>query len=79
ANLALLFGAEFDAEIERGRQLQGGIPAEEDIQLPPRDTRQIRKHAKKEKELVAEGRRLRSQNEPEVASTRARRSRKKQR
>lgn len=79
ANLALLFGAEFDAELERGRQLQGGIPAEEDILLPPRDTRQIRKHAKKEEELVAEGRRLRSQNEPEVASTRARRSRKKQR
>ena len=33
-NLALLFGAEFDAELERGRQLQAGIAAEEDIQLP---------------------------------------------
>ena len=39
ANCALLFGAEFDAELERGRQLQAGIEAEEDIQLPPRDTR----------------------------------------
>ena len=38
-NLALLFGAELDAELERGRQLQGGIEAEEAIQLPPRDTR----------------------------------------
>ncbi|WIB13953.1 YihY/virulence factor BrkB family protein [Curtobacterium sp. MCPF17_052] len=33
-NNALLFGAEFDAEIERGRELQAGIKAEEDIQLP---------------------------------------------
>ena len=37
-NLALLFGAEVDSEIERGRQLQAGIKAEEDLQLPPRDT-----------------------------------------
>ena len=36
-NLSLLFGAEFDAEVERGRQLQAGIKAEETIQLPPRD------------------------------------------
>jgi len=63
ANLALLFGAEFDAELERGRQLQGGIAAEDDIQLPPRDTRQIEKHEKKEEELVAEGRRIRSDAE----------------
>jgi membrane protein len=39
ANLALLFGAEFDAELERGRQLQAGILAEEDVQLQPRGTR----------------------------------------
>ncbi len=37
-NLALLFGAEFNAELERGRQLQAGIQAETDLQLPPRDT-----------------------------------------
>ncbi len=37
-NLALLFGAELDAELERGRQLQAGIKAEETLQLPPRDT-----------------------------------------
>jgi membrane protein len=39
-NLALLFGAEFDAEIERGRELQAGMKAEKDILLPPRDTAQ---------------------------------------
>jgi membrane protein len=38
-NLALLFGAELDAELERGRQLQAGLRAEREIQLPPRDTR----------------------------------------
>ena len=42
-NLALLFGAELDAELERGRQLQAGIEAEEQLQLPPRDTRNIEK------------------------------------
>ncbi|MBK0297436.1 ribonuclease BN, partial [Bacillus sp. S34] len=46
-NNALLFGAEFDAELERGRQLQAGIRAEEDIQLPERDTRQIEKQEEK--------------------------------
>ena len=35
-NLALLFGAELDAELERGRELQAGMAAEETIQLPPR-------------------------------------------
>ena len=34
-NLALLFGAEVDAELERARQLQAGIEAEETLQLPP--------------------------------------------
>ncbi|TFD90685.1 YihY/virulence factor BrkB family protein [Cryobacterium lactosi] len=61
ANLALLFGAEFDAELERGRQLQAGIAAEEDIQLPPRDTRKSDKAAEKERADVADGRRIRTQ------------------
>ena len=34
-NLALLFGAELDAELERGRELQAGLPAEDTIQLEP--------------------------------------------
>jgi membrane protein len=36
SNLAILFGAEVNAELERGRELQAGQPAEEDIQLPYR-------------------------------------------
>jgi membrane protein len=59
ANNALLFGAEFDAEIERGRQLEAGIEAEERIQLPPRDTRKIDKAEAKEKEDIELGRRIR--------------------
>lgn len=58
-NVALLFGAELDTELERGRELQAGLPAEEEIQLPPRDTTGIEKKREKEKEHVAEARRLR--------------------
>ena len=58
-NLALLFGGELDAELERGRELQAGMPAEEEIQLPPRDTRKIDKARSKEREDVLRGRRLR--------------------
>jgi len=36
SNLALLFGAEFDAELERSRELAAGLPAEDELQLPPR-------------------------------------------
>jgi membrane protein len=36
-NLALLLGAEFDAELERERELAAGLPAEDRIQLPPRE------------------------------------------
>ena len=36
SNLALLFGAEFDAELERERELKAGLPAERELRLPPR-------------------------------------------
>lgn len=65
ANCALLFGAEFDAELERGRQLQAGIEAEEDIQLPPRDTRKSDKAAKQEEKDVELGRRIRLEHADE--------------
>lgn len=58
-NLALLFGAEFDAELERGRQLQAGIEAEETLQLPPRDTKASDKKAAQDADDVARGRALR--------------------
>lgn len=58
-NVALLFGAEFDAEFERGRELRAGLPAEEDLQLPPRDDRQLIKKTEKHEEIVEENRRIR--------------------
>ncbi len=62
-NVALLFGAELDSELERGRQLQAGIAAEEELQLPARDTRGIRKARKKEQKDIARGRAIRVQAE----------------
>ena len=59
-NLALLFGAEFDAELERGRELQAGMPAEETIQLPPRDTAQSDKKAEQHAKDVLEGLKIRT-------------------
>ncbi|GAA2753741.1 YihY/virulence factor BrkB family protein [Amnibacterium kyonggiense] len=58
-NLVLLFGAEFDAELERSRELQAGIAAEEQIQLPMRDTRQSDKKAKQHEQDVDQARALR--------------------
>ena len=52
-NVALLFGAELDAELERGRELQIGIAAEESLQLPVRDTRGIQKAAARQAEDIA--------------------------
>jgi membrane protein len=57
-NMSLLFGAEFDAEMERGRELQAGIDAEETIQLPPRGTKRSAKLEKHEEEEIADGERL---------------------
>jgi membrane protein len=36
SNIALLLGAELNAELERGRELEAGMPAEREIQLEPR-------------------------------------------
>ena len=61
-NISLLFGAEFDAEVERGRELQAGIQAEHSIQLPPRDTTLLEKRAEQEEKDVEQGRALRQQH-----------------
>jgi membrane protein len=41
SNIAILLGAEFNAEIERGRQLEAGHPDREEPFLEPRDTRKM--------------------------------------
>lgn len=58
-NLALLFGAEIDAEVERARQLQEGIAAEQDIQLPVRDTRRSVKTDARHERTITRSRELR--------------------
>jgi membrane protein len=42
SNIAVLLGAEFNAEIERGRQIEAGHPADKEPFLEPRDTRKLR-------------------------------------
>lgn len=66
-NLALLFGAEVDAELERGRQLQSGIKAEAQLQLPPRDVSASLKKHHKELVLISEGKELREKMAPASA------------
>lgn len=68
SNNALLFGAELDAELERGRELQAGIAAEENIQLPPRDTKQSDKADEKHAKDVRIGRALRRSKGKQDAS-----------
>lgn len=58
-NLALLFGAEFDSELERSRELQAGLPAEVHVQLPPRDTTASDKSEAKDEQFVERARALR--------------------
>jgi membrane protein len=68
-NVALLFGAELDSELERGRELQAGIAAEREIQLPARDSRGIRKARKKEQKDIARGRAIRERATHEEEET----------
>jgi membrane protein len=69
-NLALLFGAEFDSELERSRELQAGMPAADELQLPPRDTRRIEKKQEQEQEARARAEQLRDSSEHSTASGR---------
>ncbi|GFZ81848.1 YihY/virulence factor BrkB family protein [Nesterenkonia alkaliphila] len=65
-NMVLLFGAELDSELERGRQLQAGIEAERTIMLPLRQTKGLEKKNSKYEKLVAAAQALR-QSEGETS------------
>src|SRR4051812_33613659 len=41
SNIAILLGAEFNAELERGRQIEAGHPEDKEPFLEPRDTRKL--------------------------------------
>lgn len=64
ANMALLVGAEVDAELTRARQLQAGLPAELEVQLPPRSDRGLKKSERQQEKFVTEGREIRNRAEP---------------
>jgi membrane protein len=42
SNIAILFGAEFNAELERGRAIEAGHPEDREPFLEPRDTRKMK-------------------------------------
>src|SRR5919201_2970262 len=42
SNIAILLGAELNAEVERGRRIEGGHPKDREPLLPPRDTRKLK-------------------------------------
>ncbi len=69
-NNALLFGAEVDAEVERARELQAGLPAEETIQLPPRDTSASDKSQEKRQKTIDEAADVRREAQVELARDR---------
>ncbi|MBE1552176.1 membrane protein [Mycobacterium sp. OAS707] len=58
-NLALLLGAEVNAELERGRELQAGMAAQQRVQLPCRDTELINKDRAKNRHMRALAERIR--------------------
>jgi len=41
SNIAILLGAEFNAELERGRFIEAGNPPEREPFIEPRDTRKM--------------------------------------
>jgi len=48
SNVAILLGAEFNAELERGRRIQAGHPAEKEPFVEPRDTRMMSDEGKEQ-------------------------------
>lgn len=64
-NLALVAGAELDAEFVRLRQLARGIHAEETIRMPVRDTSRDHWIARQHDQDVADSRRIRERSEHE--------------
>lgn len=59
ANMALLGGVEFDAAVERARELRGGEPAEHKPRLALRSTATLPQKAQRERREVAAARSLR--------------------
>jgi membrane protein len=54
SNIAVLLGAELNAELERGRRIEEGMPAEREPFVEPRDTRKMTDDGKHEVEASSE-------------------------
>ncbi|GAA3029455.1 YihY/virulence factor BrkB family protein [Actinokineospora globicatena] len=54
SNIAVLLGAELDAELARAKQVRQGMPAEQEPFLPPRDTRALDDDQRAEAESAVE-------------------------
>ena len=50
SNIAVLLGAELNAELERGRRIEEGMPADREPFVEPRDTRKMSDEGKREAE-----------------------------
>ena len=48
SNIAVLLGAEFDAELHRGRAIAGGMPEDEEPFVELRDTRKVDKERERD-------------------------------
>jgi membrane protein len=48
SNVAILLGAEFNAELERGRRIEAGHPEDREPFVEPRDTRKMSDEGKAE-------------------------------
>lgn len=60
ANMAIIVGAVFDAEVERVRELQAGIPAERQVQVPLRDASRIAQAVRQDRKDEAAARDIRT-------------------
>jgi membrane protein len=56
SNIAVLLGAEFNAELERGRAIEHGMPTDREPFVEPRDTRKMSDEARREVEAGSETR-----------------------
>jgi membrane protein len=52
SNIAVLLGAELNAELERGRRIEAGMPAEQEPFVEPRDTRKMSDEGRREIETT---------------------------
>jgi membrane protein len=51
SNIAILLGAEFDAELERGKAIESGVPADKEPYLELKDDRKVKNKERSDSDL----------------------------